>query len=275
MSYGVSAITVALGGHTVLADVTLAIPAGRVTAVVGGDGAGKTTLLRALVGRLACTAGSVSAPPPERLGYLPATAGSWRGLSVAENVAFVGGVYGLVGAELQARSAELLDAAGLAQFAARPAAALSGGMRRKLGFVLATLHRPDLLVLDEPSTGVDPVSRVDLWRLTAAAAARGAAVVLSTTYLDEAQRASHLLVLDKGRELVAGRPDQVVAGLPGVLTVCDSPVRPQWAWRRGRRFHEWWPDAAPPAGVQMIPADLEDVVVARSLRATAVPGGLR
>jgi ABC-2 type transport system ATP-binding protein len=140
-------------------------------------------------------------------------------------------------------------------------------MRRKLGFVLAMLHRPRLLVLDEPSTGVDPVSRVDLWRMTSQAAAAGTAVVMSTTYLDEAERASSILVLDRGRPLLAGTAEQVMSSLPGQLVATTTPTRPELAWRRGGVFHEWWPDGGAPGGARMIAADLEDVVIASTLRA--------
>lgn len=266
MTYGVAAVTVNLHGRPALEGVTLRARPGAVTAVVGGDGAGKTTLLRTLVGLLPASSGTVSSPDPQQLGYLPASAGSWRHLSVQENVDFVAGTYGLTGSALAERSRELLVAAGLDQFRDRLASQLSGGMRRKLGFVLAALHRPELLVLDEPSTGVDPVSRVDLWRLTAAAASSGAAVVMSTTYLDEAERAVHLLVLDRGRELVAGPPGEVLASLPGVITVGPAPVRREWAWRRGAQFHEWWPAGDPPAGAAKVAADLEDIVIARTLQ---------
>ena len=109
--------------------------------------------------------------------------------------------------------------------AARLAAQLSGGMRRKLGFVMAIVHRPALLILDEPTTGIDPVSRIDLWRLVSEAAASGAAVLMSTTYLDEAERAAHLVVLDSGRVLVQGSYEQVRAGFAGVVTR-PGPARP-------------------------------------------------
>jgi ABC-2 type transport system ATP-binding protein len=150
-------------------------------------------------------------------------------------------------------------------------------MRRKLGFVMAIVHRPDLLILDEPSTGVDPVSRIDLWRLASEAAASGAAVLMSTTYLDEAERAAHLVVLDRGRVLVQGSYDQVRADFAGVITRTDQPVRAEWAWRRGRARHEYWPDAAPstpsdpsspsnpPAEATAVAPDLEDIVIALSL----------
>jgi ABC-2 type transport system ATP-binding protein len=151
-------------------------------------------------------------------------------------------------------------------------------MRRKLGFVMAIVHRPDLLILDEPTTGIDPVSRIDLWRLVSEAAASGAAVLMSTTYLDEAERAAHLVVLDRGRVLVQGSYDQVRAGFAGVITRTDQPVRAEWAWRRGRVLHEYWPGGAPsspsspPAGTTAVAPDLEDIVIALSLaRRDAVP----
>ncbi len=265
-------VVVQFGDTVALDGVTLSAPAGSVTAVVGGDGAGKTTLLRTVVGRIEPVSGSLLAPAQADIGYLPATSGSWLGLSVQENVDFVGGSYGLRGADLALRADELLAAADLDAFRDRLAGQLSGGMRRKLGVVLAMLHDPDLLVLDEPSTGVDPVSRVDLWRLASGAAAAGAAVLMSTTYLDEAERARHVLVLDHGRALVSGTPAQVLESIPGVLTRSSAAIRPEWAWRRGRDTHELWPDGDPPAGMTVIRADLEDVVIGRALVAAAERG---
>ena len=130
---------------------------------------------------------------------------------------------------------------------------------------MAMMHRPALLILDEPSTGVDPVSRIDLWRMVSEAAAAGAAVLMSTTYLDEAERAAHLVVLDAGRVLVQGSYDEVRAGFAGAVTRTDRPVRAEWAWRRGRERHEYWPDADPPAGSTILEPDLEDIVIALSL----------
>ena len=138
-------------------------------------------------------------------------------------------------------------------------------MRRKLSFVMAIVHRPELLILDEPSTGVDPVSRIDLWRLASEAAASGAAVLMSTTYLDEAERAAHLVVLDAGKILVQGPYDEVRAGFAGVVTQPDRPVRAEWAWRRGRAQHEYWPSGGPPPSAATVAPDLEDIVIALSL----------
>ena len=208
--------------------------------------------------------GTVAAPAPEQIGYLTASAGSWSALTVAQNIDFVAGIYGLGGAELETRRAELLTRAGLTAASDRLASQLSGGMRRKLGFSMAMVHRPRLLVLDEPSTGVDPVSRIDLWRLVTQAAASGAAVLMSTTYLDEAERAASLVVLDRGRVLAQGSWDDVRASFRGSVTVGSDAVRPEWSWRRGRSVHEFWPPGSDVVGTPTAP-DLEDVVIALSL----------
>ncbi len=162
--------------------------------------------------------------------------------------------------------------AGLDPFRDRLSRQLSG-MRRKLGVCLALLHDPELLVLDEPSTGVDPVSRVDLWRLASRAAARGSVVLMTTTYLDEAERAAHVLVLNGGRELISGPPAAVRRAMPGTMTEAPEPVRPDWAWRRGRVVHEVWPEGSVPAGMTVVDPDLEDVVIARALGSLASARG--
>jgi ABC-2 type transport system ATP-binding protein len=187
--WGVAGVTVILGDRLVLDGVSLPVRPGAVTAVVGGDGAGKTTLLRTLCGRVAPASGSVSNPGRRNIGYQPATSGTWANLTVAENMAVVAGAYKLPNTVFAQKQRELLGTAGLLDAQDRLACKLSGGMRQKLGFCMAMLHAPRLLVLDEPSTGVDPVSRVELWALIAEAAANGAAVAMATTYLDEAERA--------------------------------------------------------------------------------------
>jgi ABC-2 type transport system ATP-binding protein len=197
-----------------LNDVTVDVPPGAVVAVVGGDGAGKTTLLRALVREIKPDTGQVSAPAAAGIGFLPASSASWASLSVTQNVDFAGGVFGLTGPALADRRDRLLAGAGLTAAAGRLASQLSGGMRRKLGFCMAIVSQPVLLVLDEPSTGVDPVSRIDLWRLISEAAAAGTAVIMSTTHLDEAERAAQLVVLDGGQVLVQGPYDRSGPGSP-------------------------------------------------------------
>ena len=137
-------------------------------------------------------------------------------------------------------------------------------MRRKLGVISALLPEPELVVLDEPTTGVDPVSRADMWWLIARAAAGGAAVLLATTYLDEAGRAERVLVLDAGHTLVAGKPAEVVAAMPGAIvpapaepTVPDEYSR---AWRRAGRWRVWQPD-----GHGGLTPDLQDAVCVAAL----------
>ena len=255
--WGVSGLTVRYGRRTALDDVTLDVPAGAVTAVIGGDGAGKTTLLRALAGVARPTAGTVHSPARRLIGYVAGASGLYDDLSVAENVAFVGAAYGVRGAELETRLAELLERTGLDGIGDRLAGRLSGGMRQKLAFALAMLHRPELLILDEPTTGVDPVSRVELWRLIAGAAAGGAGVVISTTYLDEAERATSVLLLDAGRVVTAGPPEVVAAALP-----------PAETRQRGAG-----PDSCRPAdGAAPLPQASAHDVTCRFGRLTAVAG---
>jgi ABC-2 type transport system ATP-binding protein len=198
-TWGVQDLTVRYGRHVALDGVTLELPPGEVVAVIGGDGSGKTTLLRALAGVVAPAAGGVRRPDRRRIGYVAGASGVYDDLSVDENTEFAAAAYGLSGRERDERVAELFARTGLTGTGARLAGRLSGGMRQKLAFALAMLHEPELLVLDEPTTGVDPVSRADLWRLIAAAAAGGAAVVVSTTYVDEARRAARVLLLEDGR----------------------------------------------------------------------------
>ena len=213
--WGVRGVVAHRGRHRVLDDVTLEVWPEAVAAVVGGDGAGKTSLLHVLAGTLAPDAGAVSRPAPTRVGGQLGSAGVWDDLTVDENLAFVAACYRMDPAAAASRADALTLAAGLTGARERLAAALSGGMRQKLGVCAALLPHPALVLLDEPTTGVDPVSRAQLWRLITRAAAEGAAVVLTTTHLDEAERAAAVLVLEHGRELVAGAPTDLIAAHPG------------------------------------------------------------
>ena len=264
MSYGLDRATVRFGATTALHDVTFTAPAGLVSAVVGGDGAGKTTLLGCFTGMVEPAQGHVDRPAKRLLGVMPSNSGTWRGLTVDENIDFVAQAYGMQGAELRRRRGQLLAKTGLEHARRRLAGQLSGGMRQKLGFLLAILHDPTLLVLDEPTTGVDPVSRVELWRLISEAAAGGAAVAMATTYLDEAERASTVLVLDAGHTLAGGTSDEVFRSLTGTIGVAERPQDPRRAWRRGRLYHEWHPDGAASTADDAV--DLEDVVIAEMLQ---------
>ncbi len=258
----------------VLHGLTLTVNPGEIVALIGPSGSGKTTALRAVAGFVRPAAGRIfigdrdvtHLPPYERnIGMVVQNYALFPHMRVDENVAFVGGSYGLATDVLTTRADDLLTRAGLSDVRDRLAGQLSGGMRKKLGFCLAMLHEPQLLILDEPSTGLDPVSRVELWRLISEAAARGTAVVLTTTYLDEAERAGSVLVLERGRALLSGSPQDVVSSYPGVIVQTDSPTRPQFAWRHGTGYREWWPDD-PPKGSTTTALTLEDVSIVASLR---------
>lgn len=212
MSWGLTEASVSWRGGPWLDDVTLPLEAGEVAVVVGGDGAGKTTTLHLAAGLRLPDRGSARHPRRERIGAMLEVPGVYADLTVDENMRFTAGAYRLSRRQREGRGGELLERAGLADARTRLAAQLSGGMRQKLAVVLALLHRPDLLVLDEPTTGVDPVSRAELWRLIGHAAAEGAAVLVATTYLDEAERALQVLVLDEGRPLLQGTPDVLTDG---------------------------------------------------------------
>jgi ABC-2 type transport system ATP-binding protein len=263
--WGCRGLRVRYGGTVALDDVTFEVAAGSVAAVVGGDGAGKTTLVRALAGTVRPAAGTVRRPDRRRLGYVSAGPGVWTDLTVDENLSFAGRAYGLSADQLEVRVGALLERTGLAAARDRLVARLSGGMRQKLALAMAVAHEPELLLLDEPTTGVDPVSRAELWRLLASSAADGAAVVVATTYLDEAERAATVLVLDRGRALLAGTPDEVLAATPGL--VVEGTARPEGiaSWRRGARWRAWSPDGSTPPGTSPVTLDLEDAAIVAQL----------
>jgi ABC-2 type transport system ATP-binding protein len=238
-TWGTTGLCFSYGRKPVLNDVTLTARPGEVTAVAGGDGAGKSTLLRCLAGLLAPASGEVHRPAKDRIGYLPAGSGVYADLTVTENLDFRASAYRMSRPEARARAERFLEETGLAHASDRLAGQLSGGMRQKLGVIAAMLHQPELLILDEPSTGVDPVSRSGLWWLTARAAAEGCAVVVATTSIDEADRCASVLALDEGsvlaREIPADwrsphrgitrTPSQAAAAAGTLVEVTDAVKR--------------------------------------------------
>ena len=267
MTWGLESASVRFGTRTALHQITFRAEPRRVSVVVGGDGAGKSTLLRALVGLVPLHSGTARRPPKDEIGYVPATAGLYVDLTVDENLAFSGGAYGLSGAELARRTADILERIGLSHARARLGGQLSGGMQRKLAVGMALLHRPALLALDEPTTGVDPVSRAELWRLISATAAGGTAVVATTTYVDEAQRASTVMLLEQGRSIATGTTAEIVAAIPGALGVVRSAVQPGvLSWRWGATWRVWAPANDLPAGAEPLRPGFEDAVIIASLR---------
>lgn len=266
--WGATNLTVRHGAHDAIHSVNCEVGAGEMLAIVGGDGAGKTTLLRALVGALPAADGSVARPDRADLGYVSASPGGYGDLTVDENLRFAALAYGIPASTREARISDLLERTDLGAVRTRLAEHLSGGMRRKLSLAMATMHRPRLLVLDEPSTGVDPVGRAELWRLLGGLQAIGTAVVLSTTYLEEAERAHRVVVLHDGAVLLAGTPDELIGGIPGAIAEARS--RPDgMAWRRGASWRLWAPDGRVPVGAARSEPGVEDAVIVAQLRAGA------
>lgn len=259
--WGVDGISVRFGHVVALDRVSLSVGEGQVTAVVGADGAGKTTLLRALVGVVQPEGGRVRRPAKTSIGYVSAGPGVYGDLTVSENLAFAAGAYGVRGRKARDRIDALLSRTELDAAHRRLAGQLSGGERQKLALAMAVIHEPELLVLDEPTTGVDPVSRAELWRLIGGLAARGTAVLMATTYVDEAERAASVLVLLRGRTLLAGTPRSVVRSVPGELYELTERAASPYTWRHGASWRLWSPDGGAPPGARLIEPSLEDALV--------------
>jgi ABC-2 type transport system ATP-binding protein len=198
---------------------------GRLTGLVGPDGAGKTTLMRIMTGLLVPDAGNVTLAGFDVVrdndaihvasGYMPQRFGLYEDLSVLENMRLYARLRGMDAEHNAGLFDELLDFTRLGPFTARLAGKLSGGMKQKLGLACALMARPKVLLLDEPGVGVDPVSRQDLWRMVQALTDEGMAVVWSTAYLDEAERCQSVLLLNQGRLLFDGPPQELTAQLEG------------------------------------------------------------
>lgn len=209
-----------------LDDISLAIPAGCMVGLIGPDGVGKSTLLALLAGARRIQTGRIQVLGEDmakashrrevcpRIAYMPQGLGKnlYATLSVRENVDFFGRLFGHGERERAARIQELLTSTGLAPFADRPAGKLSGGMKQKLGLCCALIHDPDLLILDEPTTGVDPLSRRQFWELIERIRQRqpGMSVLIATAYMEEAQRFDHLVAMDAGRVLATGSPAELL-----------------------------------------------------------------
>lgn len=192
-----------------------------VSSIIGDGASAKDAILALLNRRRRPTQGKVSAlPESTQIGYMPSDSGTWPNLSVAENLRFVAKIFGHYD---DARAQQLLKAADLDRFSDRLARNLSGGMRKKLGVIMAALPEPQLLVLDEPTTGVDPDSRTAILSLIKAEAARGATVVVATTYIDEAEDSSQIILTLGSRVMATGTAKQLIACAPKLdeQTVAD------------------------------------------------------
>ncbi|MBP8963740.1 MAG: ABC transporter ATP-binding protein [Opitutaceae bacterium] len=215
------------GERVAVAGLDLDVQPGEIFGLVGPDGAGKTTTMRMLTGILPPSGGSAevagcdvtrdSEKLKDHIGYMSQRFGLYPDLSVAENIAFYADIYGVPRRELAARTERLLGFSNLTPFKHRLAGNLSGGMKQKLGLACALIHTPRVLFLDEPTNGVDPVSRRDFWRILYQLVRDGVTLFVSTAYLDEAERCNRLALLHEGRLLGLGTPDEVKRLMPGAL----------------------------------------------------------
>lgn len=215
--------------------LSLSVRHGELTALVGPDGAGKTTLMRMFAGLLKPDAGSLSVldidvvrHPQEvqdKISYMPQRFGLYEDLSVQENLDLYADLHGVPASERAARFARMLEMTDLARFTGRPAGKLSGGMKQKLGLACTLVRSPDLLLLDEPSVGVDPLSRRDLWSIVQQLVAdEGLSVVVSTSYMEEAERCAEVFVMHKGRVLADGPPGALREKARGLTFTATTPA---------------------------------------------------
>jgi len=210
-----------------LAPLSVTIRAGSVTGLVGPDGAGKTTAIRLLAGIMDPSSGNATIAgfnlrkEPERIkehiGYMAQQFALYGDLTVLENLTFFADVFGVAGQVRRERIERLLNFARLTEFTNRPAGQLSGGMKKKLGLACALIHSPAILYLDEPTTGVDPVSRREFWDILTGLHVEGTTILVSTPYMDEAERCSRVGLMYRGRLIERGTPQQIKALIPGEL----------------------------------------------------------
>jgi ABC-2 type transport system ATP-binding protein len=212
--------------------LSLSVNRGEIFGLVGPDGAGKTATMRMLAGVMRPDAGTISidsidaVADPEgvkpHVSYMPQRFALYEDLTVDENIRFYADLFEVPPAVRRERAARLLAASGMSAFGRFKAGQLSGGMKQKLGLTCALVHTPKILLLDEPTTGVDPVSRRDFWRILYGLREEGVTIVISTAYLDEAERCNRLTLLHAGRALYCDTPAALKRRMPGALIAISS-----------------------------------------------------
>ena len=260
------------GNVEALRGVTFAVKRGEMFGLIGPDGAGKTTAIRALCGLLHVDAGTIRVlgkdPVKQHrevtatIGYLSQRFSLYGDLSIDENIAFFAEIHGVT--DYHARRDRLLDMTQLTKFRDRLADRLSGGMKQKLALACTLVHEPQVIVLDEPTTGVDPVSRREFWKLLSQFLAQGITILMSTPYLDEAERCARIALLHEGQVLALDQPGRLRASLAGTLFEVMAPApreaRDRLTTQRdiasaqvfGDRLHIWIDRSDPAAAAQVL-----------------------
>lgn len=230
-----SNLSMHFGDVVAVQSLSLSINEGEIFGLVGPDGAGKTSTIRLLTSIMTPTAGNawvdgldVSRQPEavkERIGYMSQRFGLYSELTVLENLHFYADIYSVPRRGRQDKIDTLLAFSGLGPFGKRLAGQLSGGMKQKLGLACTLIHTPRVLFLDEPTNGVDPVSRRDFWRILYQLHRQKVTIFVSTAYLDEAERCTRLAMMHEGRLLAQGTPDEIKSLMEGTIleVVCDQP----------------------------------------------------
>jgi ABC-2 type transport system ATP-binding protein len=222
-------VTRKYGDVTAVRSLTLSVDSGEMFGLIGPDGAGKTTTIRLIGGLLRANGGSVRVfghdpvknhrQITQSVGYLSQRFSLYGDLSIDENIAFFAEIHGLSmrAPVVKERRERLLDLTQLSDFRSRPADRLSGGMKQKLALACTLVHEPKLLLLDEPTTGVDPVSRREFWKLLSEFLTQGITILMATPYLDEAERCSRVALLHEGELLALDTPDALRSSLAGTV----------------------------------------------------------
>ncbi len=228
----IKSVTKTFGEITAVDDISLLVHRGEMLALVGPDGSGKTTTIRMLCGIVKPTSGNLSVlgfdvqkqkdDVKKRIGYLSQKFSLYGDLTIDENIEFFAEIHGVY--DYHARRDELLEFTRLTQFRDRLAEKLSGGMKQKLALACTLIHTPDIIFLDEPTTGVDPVSRRDFWKVLSALLKTGITIVMTTPYLDEAERCSRVALMDAGKILMTDTPANLKTIMNGevVELVCSN-----------------------------------------------------
>jgi ABC-2 type transport system ATP-binding protein len=221
VSIHVDGVRKKLGSNQALDGVTLDFAAGKMHGIIGPEGAGKTTLLRTLLGLLRPDAGRIEyreggtgaefESVRARIAYMPQQQSLYPDLSIAEHLEFFRALYGIGADEYRQRREELLEITRLGPFADRAAGKLSGGMYKKLGLMCALLRAPEIMLLDEPTNGVDPISRREFWELLYRLGERNILILVATAYMDEAERCAEVHLIESGRTVAEGEPREVLA----------------------------------------------------------------